>query len=161
EVNLKVPPNAVVGVPLPGQVTLTNSGATEVAAVAVTAQFDAGLEHESRTNPVVVEVGTVGPGQTRSFPLVLTPRQAGKSTIRVLVTAAGVAVARDERVVAVEQARLGLDMRGPARANVGDTLTWEIRVTNAAAVALTNVVVQSRLPPEVGQPQPSSGGRVE
>src|SRR5439155_22280123 len=54
DVTLTVPPNAFVGVPLACQITLTNAGAAEVAGLAVTADFDAGLEHESRTNPVVL-----------------------------------------------------------------------------------------------------------
>src|SRR5262249_30169118 len=90
----------------------------------------------------------------------LTPRQAGKSVVRVTVTAAGAAAVRDERSVQVEQARLALEVRGPAQASVGQVITWDVRVVNQGKVAVTDVVVQGRLPPEVGQAQAADGGLV-
>ena len=41
------------------------------------AKFDAGLEHESKLNPVESKLGTLAAGESRKVPLTLTARQAG------------------------------------------------------------------------------------
>src|SRR5258707_6988926 len=47
------------------------------------------LEHDSKKNPVVIPVGTLRPGETRTVTLTLTPRGPGETPIGVTVQADG------------------------------------------------------------------------
>ncbi len=153
------PVDGVVGVPITYQISLTNSGTGPATNVVLSDGFDLGLEHESRANPVELRIGTLAPGETKTVPLTLTPRQAGRLLNRVKATADGGLVAQAEHAVTVRQPQLKIEKTGPSARYIDRPATWDIRVSNPGDVPLTNVVIRDQLPPELQFMSATEGGQ--
>jgi uncharacterized repeat protein (TIGR01451 family) len=154
------PQTAVIGVPINYQITVTNPGTGAATNVVLSDQFDAGLEHESKANPVELTIGTLDAGQSVTKTLSLTPRQAGRLVNRVTATADGGLTAKAEHPVTVQLARLAITKAGPTARYVDRPATWDIRVSNPGEVAVTNVVVRDQLPPDLGFVSATGGGQL-
>jgi uncharacterized repeat protein (TIGR01451 family) len=153
------PASGMVGIPITYQITVTNPGTGPATNVVLSDDFDAGLEHESRANPVEMRVGTLGPNETRTLPLTLVPRQMGQLVNRVTVTGDGGLKAQAQHPVNVQQARLTIRMTGPQRRYVDRPAVFDIKVTNTSDIALNNVVVRNQFPPELSFLSATEGGQ--
>jgi uncharacterized repeat protein (TIGR01451 family) len=153
------PATGVAGMPVTYQITVSNPGTGPATNVLLSDAFDAGLEHESRANPVIMRLGTLAPNESRTIPLVLVPRQTGRLVNRVIATADGNLRDQAEHPVTVQQARLTLTNTGPAASFVDRPATFDLRVSNPGDVALTNVVVRDQLPPELALVSATEGGQ--
>lgn len=153
------PDTAVVGMPITYTITVTNPGSGPATNVALNDSFDTGLEHESKANPVEVQIGTLQAGESKSVPLVLTPRQIGRLNNRVTATADGGLTAKAEHPVTVQKAQLAVTKTGPTLRYVGRNAVWDIKVTNPAETPLTSVIVRDQLPPELSFVSASDGGQ--
>jgi uncharacterized repeat protein (TIGR01451 family) len=154
------PTNGTVGVPITYQITVTNPGNGPASNVVLSDEFDAGLEHESRANPVELKIGTLGPNETRTVTLALTPRQAGRLVNRVAASADGGLKDQAEHPVTVQVARMSINMSGPALRYVKKEAVYDIKVANQGDVPLTNVIVREQLPMELGFVRASDGGQL-
>jgi uncharacterized repeat protein (TIGR01451 family) len=148
-VALSEPAGAAIGVPVTFQIMASNPGTAPASNVLLSAAFDLGLEHDTHANPVELPLGTLGPGDSKTVPLVLTPRREGQLLARITATADGNLKSVAERAVAVHAARVSVTKTGPKGRYVDQAVTWEIRVANPGEVALNHVVVRDALPPEV------------
>jgi uncharacterized repeat protein (TIGR01451 family) len=108
---------------------------------------------------VELRIGTLGPNETKTIPLVLTPRKVGQLVNRVTATADGNLRAQAQHPVSVQQARLTLSKTGPTAAYVDKQAVFSLRVTNPGDVALTNVVVRDQLPAELAFVSATEGGQ--
>jgi uncharacterized repeat protein (TIGR01451 family) len=153
------PQTAVIGVPINYQIAITNPGTGTATNVVLTDQFDPGLEHESKANPVELRIGNLEAGQTVTKTLTLTPRQVGQLVNRVTATADGGLTAKAEHPVTVQMAQLRITKTGPTARYVDRPATWDIRVSNPGEVALSNVVVRDQLPPDLGFVSATEGGQ--
>jgi uncharacterized repeat protein (TIGR01451 family) len=159
-VGIAGPATAVVGAPITYQVTVSNPGSGPATNVKLTAGFDLGLEHESKARSVDLPIGTLGPNESRTVPLVLTASQEGKLVNRVTATADGGLKDQAEHPVVVQKAQVSLQIKGPPRRFVGRPADWDIRIVNTGEAALTNVVLRHRLPPEMGFASATEGGQL-
>jgi uncharacterized repeat protein (TIGR01451 family) len=148
-VALNGPDTATVAAPLTYQVVVTNPGTGPAVNVELTATFDKDLEHASKANTVTSPLGTLAPGETKTLPLVLTPRRAGKFTTRITATADGNLKSEAQRIVTVQEVRLTITKVGPKARYVNQTATWDITVANQGDLPLSNVVVRDQLAPEL------------
>ncbi len=154
------PPAAVVGSPVVAQITVANPGTGPAANVVLSAAFDVALEHETRANPVELRLGTLGPNESRTVPLTLTPRQVGRADIRVTATADGALRDQAQHTLTVQQAQLALTKKGATRKIVGRPADWDITVVNPGDVTLANVIIRDALPPELSFVSATEGGQV-
>jgi uncharacterized repeat protein (TIGR01451 family) len=161
KVTMTGPPTAAIGTPVVYQLTASNPGTGPATNVLLKAEFDQGLEHESRFNPVELPLGTLAGGEERRVTLTLTPRRLGQLACRLTATADGGLTDRAQHAVTVQDARLGLKLTGPAARYVDRPATWDIEVVNAGEVPLRNVVVRDLLPPELAFQEATAGGRLE
>jgi uncharacterized repeat protein (TIGR01451 family) len=158
---MTAPDAAAVGAPITYQIAITNGGSGPATNVVLSDDFDKGLEHETKANPVELRIGTLGPNETRNVPLSLMPRQEGRWVNRVNATADGNLKAHAEHAVVVQKAQLKLTKTGPpARYVDQQPAVFDIRVTNAGEVPLANVVVRDQLPAELGFASASQGGQL-
>src|SRR5262249_17898381 len=74
DVKMPGPATAMVGAPVEYQIALRNTGTGTIPLVTLTDEFDAGLEHESRANPIKKTVGPLAAGESALVRLALTPR---------------------------------------------------------------------------------------
>jgi uncharacterized repeat protein (TIGR01451 family) len=143
------PAAGTIGVPLTLQITVSNPGTLPASNVLLSAGFDAGLEHDTHANPVELPLGTLRPGESKTVPLVLTPRREGRLMTRITATADGDLKSTAEGAVTVQGVRLSVTKTGPKTRYVDQAVTWEIRVANPGELPLNNVVIRDQLPPEV------------
>lgn len=147
--DIQAPPTAAPGDNTHFDVTITNAGSGRAAHVVMLAQFDEGLEHASRAHPLEVQVGVLEAGQSRSVPLVLTPKQMGMFRVRVTASADGNLTGEALHNLSVAGKVLQVNLTGPATRYAGRTGEWEARIDNAGTVPLTNVMVRVELPREL------------
>jgi len=174
KMTIAAPPTGTVNSPIDYQITLTNTGGTMVENIVLTAQFEQVLEHLSKANPLQLtkqgepSLASLAPGQSRTVILTLTPRQAGRLTTRVTVTADGGLADAGEAAVNVALApvvpqpmpgKLTLAIEGPKTRFVGDQAGFVIRVANTGETPGNNVVVRDQLPPELSFVSADQGGR--
>ncbi len=162
KVELRGPQAAVVNLPVTMQITVSNPGTGLLENVQVEAQFDDGLQHASgvqkltlnRDGPAI----TLAPQQSQNVELVLTPRKKGALRVKVIARAAGL-VKETALVLVAAEPKLSLDViEGPQKRFAGRPGEWKIRVANEGEVALTNVTVRDRLPPELEFDSASDNG---
>jgi uncharacterized repeat protein (TIGR01451 family) len=151
KVTLDAPTTGVAGVPLTYQITVSNPGSGAVSNLKINATFDQGLKHETGANTVNLNLGTLGPLESRIIQpaLVLTPQQAGRFRTTVVATADGGLTDRVEHTLTVQMAKMGLGLNGPKTKYADRSIEWNITVTNPSDVPLSDVVVRDRLPPEL------------
>ena len=147
-VGLTAPATGMVGAPLSYQITVTNPTTVPLSNVTLTAQFDEGLEHESRARTVNLNVGDLAPQESKNATLVLTPRQMGKLLTKVVATSGNIS---DQAIheVTIQQAQMSLLIEGPRTRYKTRPADFTIKVGNPSDVPMTNVVVRSKLPAEL------------
>jgi uncharacterized repeat protein (TIGR01451 family) len=154
-------PGAVMlNTPVTLQIAVNNPGSGPATNTLLSASFDTGLEHTTRANPLNSQLGTIGPGETKTVPLTLTPKQVGSFNVRVTATADGGLKSEARKTVNVQNARLTLDVKGPTVLYVGQAVTWDITLANPGDVSLANVIVRNQLPAEVTFLNASALGQV-
>lgn len=158
-VTLDGPATGMVGAPVTYQITVTNPNNAPLTGTTLTAQFDEGLEHESRARTVTLGVGDLGAQQAKSATLVLTPRQAGRFVTKVVATAGNVS---DQALkeITVQQAQMSLSLDGPRTRYLTRPADWFIKVGNPSDVPMSNVVVRDKLPPELEFVSATQGGQL-
>jgi uncharacterized repeat protein (TIGR01451 family) len=161
QISLKMtgPETATMNVPTTYRLTVANPGSGSATNVLLKDRFDAGLEHESKANPIELPIGTLGPGETRTLPLVLTPRKTGALLNEATVMADGGLQDSAKHTVTVREAKLSVKQVGPAWRYAGRPATWIITVTNPGDAALNNVVLRDQLPPELTFKTADKGGQ--
>ncbi len=178
KVTVTAPPTGTINTDISYQITVSNTGGSVVENVQLTAQFDPGLEHISKANPVTLNkngyagLASLAPGTSQTVKLILTPRQAGQLNTRVTATADGGLVDVTDVAVNVGQAaappqpppppqgQMSLSIDGPRTRYVGRPAEFSIRVTNAGDVPVTNIVVRDRLPAELSFISAGQGGQL-
>jgi uncharacterized repeat protein (TIGR01451 family) len=160
KVSLSGPASASIGVPITYQITIQNTGTGPADSVALKADFDQGLEHETKVNILDKKLGTLAPQETKVESLVLTPRQVGKLSTRLTATAAGGLFDTAEYSVVVQQPQLALKFDGPKTRIEGRPADFVLTISNGGDVALTNVVVRDQLPPELAFVSAGQGGKL-
>jgi uncharacterized repeat protein (TIGR01451 family) len=157
-VSLNAPATGVVGVPVTYQITVANPNATPLAAVVLRAQYDEGLAHETGARNLTLQLGDLPAQGSRNETLVLTPRQAGKFSTRVIAQSGEIS---DQAIheINVQQAQMSLAIDGPRTRYKGRPADFTIRIGNASDVPMTNVVVRDKLPPELQFTSAGQGGQ--
>lgn len=139
----------IVGVPLRYDITVSNPGNGPAPNVQVVSDFDTGLEHDSKANPLRFTLGPLQAGESKVVPLALTPRQAGQWTNRVSASGDGNLKATGQHVVTAKKAELVVEIQGTDKTYQNRPADWTLSVTNKGETPLTNVQLHDQLPPEL------------
>jgi uncharacterized repeat protein (TIGR01451 family) len=161
KVGLTAPAAATVGTPVTYTTTLTNTGNAPIDAIVLEAEFDEGLAHASNAQKVSTDppLAGLGPGQSRTETLVLTPKRAGTFKVRVTARAGGL-IDRAEHTIVVQEPKLSLSfIDAPQKRIVGRPAEFKIRVANDGDVPLTGLALRDRLPAELEFVSASDGGQ--
>jgi uncharacterized repeat protein (TIGR01451 family) len=152
------PTQAVVNAALNYQLTVTNTGGTELTGVVLADQLPQGLTHVSGRRELTWDLGTLLPGQSRVVDYQVTATGAGRFRNKAIVTATGGIRDEFEHEVLVTEAKIGLTMTGPATAFVNADVTYQLTVTNSGSLPLTNVVITDPIPAQMSFVRASNGG---
>jgi uncharacterized repeat protein (TIGR01451 family) len=161
KVTMSAPGTAGVGVPITYQITVTNTGGGPAEDVELKADFDPGLEHSSKANPLYFkDIKTLGPQESRSLSLPLTAAKVGQFKTKVTVTGAGGLIDQAEHTVLVQQPKLTLDIDGPKTKYKTRPAEFTLKVANAGDTPLPNVVVRAQVPGELAFQNADQGGKL-
>jgi len=148
KVSVNGPQNGVIGSPITFQITVANPGDAPLENVTLAAQFDEGLEHESKAKAVNQQLGTLAPRASANSTLVLTPRVPGKRQLRVIAASQSLSDVA-EVFVNVQQTAMNLSIEGPQKKYLGRNVEYTIKVSNPTDATLQGVMVRDRLPAEM------------
>lgn len=161
QVSLTGAQTALVGENMPFQIVVKNAGTGPATNLKVKAQFDAGLEVVSKPGPFEVSFDKLDAGETQTIALPLTPKQAGKSAVKAVVTADGNQSAESPAVgIDVKKPDIKVEVQSPANGYLNQDITIALRVFNPGEVHLSNVVVRAVLPPEMTFKSASNDGKL-
>lgn len=145
------PAQASLGSTVVYQLEITNPGDLLARDVVVTDQLAPGLAFLSSNPPATVRgdrlewrLAEVAPGQTETIEVDFRAETAGIVNNCATVQAADGLTARDCASTTIMTPTLEIDARAPPTARVGDSVTFEVTVTNRGDIAATGVTLVSR-----------------
>ena len=159
QLDKKGPSEAVLADTLTYELTVTNIGEAEAAAVKLTDALPPGLEAASGTSPLTWDLGAIAPGQSRHVQYQVIAKSSGRLCDRASAVAAGGLHAEAESCVTVGEPRLTLTKVGPARRYLNSDAVYQITATNAGTVPLSNVTITDSLPANVVFVRASNGSQ--
>ncbi|MBS0203067.1 MAG: DUF11 domain-containing protein [Planctomycetes bacterium] len=139
KVALKGPTEVMLGDPASQMILVSNPGTGTVHDVKVEARISDGLEHGSRGERLIMEVGSIGPGESRTVRLGLSAIKGGQQSISVAANSssdAGATTAVNLNVIAPS---LKIAVDGPALRYKGRNAKYNLTVTNDGSVPNNNI----------------------
>jgi uncharacterized repeat protein (TIGR01451 family) len=142
------PATALVGNDVTYAVEVTNAGSYVAKGVVLTERVPDGMSHASGSRDVVLQLGDLAPGQSRTASVVLKALQKGQSKNVAKVDAANAAAATAESSTLMLLQTVKLASKGLDEQYVGKPVSYDITVTNPGDVPLKNLVVTDSVPAE-------------
>jgi uncharacterized repeat protein (TIGR01451 family) len=154
------PQTVQVGQPAVFQIVLTNVGTGQATGIILRDHLPEGLRH---TNGPEVEndIGTLGPGESRTIVLETTAAKAGRFVNQAVVSGDEGLQALAQVAVVVTEPILTLTKAGPKRLFLGRVADFHLEVANPGSAPATNVQVTDTLPPEFEFVEASEGGKFD
>jgi uncharacterized repeat protein (TIGR01451 family) len=146
--------------PIPTQIVVTNAGTGALEGIKIVDTLPAGLTTMDGRGELVLEAGTLAPGQSRQFENSFKASKTGKFVNKVLASAKGGLKAEATATTIVRRPVLALTKTGLARQYLGRPVTYEITVTNKGDAPAANAVVEDTIPPGAQGLQTSPAGEV-
>ncbi|MFG0332234.1 MAG: hypothetical protein ACF8TS_02635 [Maioricimonas sp. JB049] len=144
-VNLNGPEQVQVGEPASYMVSISNPGSGIASNVQLEAVIPEGLEH-SRGERLLMDVGSLNPGETRQVRLALVAVTGGPQAIQVQARAESGLVQNASSEVTVIAPSLAVKLDGPGLRYLGRQATYTLRVYNDGAAGTDNVRLMHRVP---------------
>ena len=145
QVALKGPEKVMVGEPASHTVVVTNPGTGVATNVQVEAIIPKGLEH-ARNDRLIMDLGSLNPGESRSVRLALAAIAGGKHVVQVQARADGDLSQNTSADVDVIAPILVAEIDGPGLRYLGRNATYTLRVRNDGVVTTENVRVMHKVP---------------
>lgn len=139
KVALKGPAEVTLGDPAPQMIMVSNPGTGTAHNVKVEARLSDGLEHKAPGERLIMDVGSLSPGETRSVRLPISTIKGGPQSIGVTATSSSDASATASTSLNVIAPSLKIAVDGPALRYKGRNAKYTLTVTNDGSVANNNV----------------------
>jgi uncharacterized repeat protein (TIGR01451 family) len=145
KIAIKGPKQVMVGDPASQIITVTNPGTGVATGVKIEALIPQGLEHP-RGERLMMEVGSLNPGESRQIRLALAAASGGRHTVKVLATADADLKRNIEGSILVVAPSLKIAVDGPGLRYLGRKANYTIAVLNDGQIASSNVRVSQQIP---------------
>lgn len=145
DVQVNGPEKVLVGEPASQTVVVRNPGTGVATHVQIEAVIPAGLEH-ARGERLVMDVGSLNPGESRSVRLALGAARGGRHIVQVQARADGDLVRNTTNAVNVIAPSVTAEIDGPAMRYLGRNATFVLRVRNDGEIPVENVRVMHKVP---------------
>jgi uncharacterized repeat protein (TIGR01451 family) len=155
-----VPKEVLLCEPIPAQIVVTNPGTGDLEAVTIVETLPAGLATMEGASKLILEAGTLAPGQSKQFASSFKASKTGEFVSKAVASARGGLKAEATATTIVRRPVLALTKTGPARQYLGRPITYEITVTNKGDAPAADAVVEDAVASGVQTVQPSAGGEV-
>jgi len=139
------PGEVLLGDPASQSVTITNPGTGIAKNVKLEALIPEGLEHP-RGKRLIMDVGSLNPGEARSIRLALAATTGGSKVIQVSATAESGLLATSEASVQVIAPSLAAEITGPGLRYKNRSATYTLKVSNDGTISTSNVRMMHKIP---------------
>lgn len=157
---IRSPKKGAVGVPVPVQITVENTGDGPADAVEFVAELPEGFEHPSGSK-IAINLGTIQAQEKRAMQLVCTPRQAKTYTITAQALSGDDLRAEASTTTTVASSDLRLVVSGPTKQYIQRNATYTLQVTHPGGTPASGVVIQSKLPTGFQFVRATDGGQYQ
>lgn len=154
DMDLQAPAGAALGQELSVKAVLHNRGNVPTAPVTVRQSIPDGAQYVSSDPPATLNGNEVAwsvpqlpAGGRQSLTAVYRPARPGALHLRAVALGGDGATAQASATTQVGVGQLQLRVTGPAEATLGDTVTYEVRLTNGGQSPVTGVVLRAELDP--------------
>lgn len=132
---------------IPMKLIVSNPGTGSARDAVIRTTLPPGIRTEAGEKQLILNAGTLGPGQSREFTAQLKASRAGTYETRATATAAGgLMVESLPRYTTVRQAALSLKKTGPGPRYLGRPATYTIKVTNHGDMTARNILLEDTIP---------------
>ena len=131
--------------PISQMITLTNPGTGTAHDVKIEAKLTEGLEHPAHTDRLIIDVGSVGPGETRTIRLPLTAAKGGNQTVSVVATSSSDASSSDSVKFDIVAPSLKIAIEGPSLRYKGRNAKYSLTVTNDGSLVNNNIHISQAI----------------
>jgi uncharacterized repeat protein (TIGR01451 family) len=145
DVSVSGPEKVLVGEPASQTVVVTNPGSGVATNVEIEAVLPPGLEH-ARGERLIMEVGSLNPGETRSVRLALAAIKGGNQVLQVQARGDGDLVQNVTSEVYVVAPSLVATIDGPGLRYLGRNAIYSVQVRNDGEIAVENVRMMHKVP---------------
>ncbi|MCG6157471.1 hypothetical protein [Rubinisphaera margarita] len=139
------PTEVLLGDPASQSVTITNPGNGIAKNVKLEALIPDGLEHP-RGKRLLMDVGSLNPGEARSIRLALAATTGGTKLIQVSATAESGLLATSESTINIIAPSLAAEISGPGLRYKNRSATYTLKVANDGTVSTSNVRLMHKIP---------------
>jgi uncharacterized repeat protein (TIGR01451 family) len=159
-VQVKGPKEVLVGDPASHIIVVSNPGTGVANSVTVEAIIPKGLEHP-RGERLSMEVGSLGPGESRTVRLALSAIQGGQHQIQVVAKADSDLVQNAVADVVVVAPSIKLNLDGPGMRYIGRNASYVLSAINDGAAPSNNVRVMHKVPEGFKFVKADKGGKFD
>jgi hypothetical protein len=156
----QAPGQVCLGDPAKIVFTVTNTGDGAAEQVKIQANLSDGLEHAGGRN-VELQVGNIGPGETRTATLECSPKKGGQHRCEASAVCDVGQAARDQVMLTATAPRLVIQAAGPGIRYLERRALYTIRVHNPGDAPATGVVLTDSLPAGMKFLTAGDGGQVD
>lgn len=150
----------LVSDPIELKFVVTNQGTGAAEGVRIVDALPAGLRTPDGTTELVLNIGTLAPGQSRQVGGSCRAVRTGEYVTSVVATANGGLTVEATTTTIVRQPVLTIAKTGPAKQYIGRPTTYEIVVTNTGDAPAVNTIVEDTIPEAAQGLQASPAGAV-
>ena len=150
----------LVSDPIELQFVVTNQGTGAAEGVQIVDTLAAGLRTMEGKTELVLNVGTLAPGQSRQLGGSCRAVRTGEYVTKAVASANGGLKVEATTTTIVRQPVLAITKTGPARQYIGRPTTYEITVTNTGDAPAANTIVEDTIPQAAQGVQTSPAGAV-
>ncbi|QDT31905.1 DUF11 domain-containing protein [Thalassoglobus polymorphus] len=144
-VKVQGPQQVMIGESAPHTVVVTNPGNGIASNVQIEAVIPDGLEH-ARGKRLLMEIGSLNPGESRSIRLAMAAVTGGEHQIQVQARADAGLIQRSVAEVSVIAPSLNATIDGPGLRYLGRRGVFSLTVANDGAAATSNVQLMHKVP---------------
>ncbi len=145
DIQVEGPKQVLVGEPAAHVVTISNPGTGIADRVQIEAVLPEGLEH-ARGRRLLMELGSLNPGETRTVRLALAATRGGQHQLSVQAKSDGGLTCVADAMVNVIAPQIVAGVQGPSLRYVGRQGVYTVAVKNEGAAATDNVQVRYKIP---------------
>jgi uncharacterized repeat protein (TIGR01451 family) len=159
-VTMRGPEQAAAGDTVPFQIIVSNPGTGPVTNLLLRGKLPEGLTHP-QGHIVEAEVGTLGPGETRTVTLTTQAIKTGRFVNELVATGDGGLEAAAQSPVMIVGPTLQLQRTGPPKCYVKSEVGFELEVANSGTIQAGYVELADTLPAGLEFVSATEGGRYE
>jgi len=141
------PDEALLCEAIPVVFVVTNSGTGSAQDVRIVDTLPIGMRTTDGKSKLVLDVGTLGEGQSRQFSAELRAAKIGRYTSKAVATSAtGLRAESAETATIVSLPVLAIENNGPRKQYLGRKATYEITVANKSDIPAKNTILEDTIP---------------